>query len=113
MTRPLLDQTHLRDLFARLDPATAEGLLRRFVDEADTTVPLLGQTPPMPEFQRLAHRLAGSAATFGAQRLADLLANMADQTTGSDTLPELQAGLAETWASTRAALADARQGLAA
>lgn len=105
----LIDESQLNDLFARLDRSTADDLMRRFIGEGDTIVPLLSACPPAPDFDRLAHRLAGSAATFGALRLAGMLGEIAVGERTEGELSYIQATLPETWASTRDALEKARQ----
>ncbi len=107
--QPLIDESQLNDLFARLDRSTADDLMRRFIGEGDGIVPLLSACPPAPDFDRLAHRLAGSAATFGALRLAGLLGEIAVGERTEGALSHIQATLPETWASTRDTLEKARQ----
>lgn len=110
--RPLIARRQIADLLGRLDDATADDLIRRFIREGDEIVATLTTGPPASDPNRLCHRLAGSAATFGAQRLAALLLAMVQTPQSPDARPDLQALLAETWPATRAALASARPTLA-
>ncbi len=73
---PLIEAAHLSDLVARLKPMTAADLLRRFAAEGDETVARLLRDPLDPDARLLCHRLSGSAATFGAQRLGALLRHL-------------------------------------
>ena len=105
---PLVDAGELAGLLARLDRAVADDLLRRFMAEGDAVVPRLAAIPPPPQADRLCHRLAGSAATFGARRLAAALVDLAAAPpTGTDPA-SASAALPELWQATRAALAAAR-----
>ena len=110
--RPLIARGQISDLLGRLDDATADDLIRRFIREGDEIVAALTTGPPPPDPNRLCHRLAGSAATFGAQRLAALLLAMVHNPPADGAQPALQSLLAETWPATRAALAAARPTLA-
>ncbi len=107
-SRPLIDDQQLSDLFGRLSDATANDLLRRFILEGDQIIAALTSCPPAPDRHRLCHRLAGSASTFGAQRLSALLQMMVESQTTESAISGLQGQLTETWPATRAALADAR-----
>lgn len=66
---PVLDRAQLFELLSRLDASVGNELLRRFLIEGDRTIPRLLSCPPDPDASKLGHRLAGSAATFGAKRL--------------------------------------------
>ncbi len=105
---PLIDTGQLDDIILRLDPAIAEDLLRRFLAEGAEMVPRMLTSPPVPNLDRLCHRLAGSAATFGAQRLAALLSSMEANAGSAVAMIGLQSALAEIWPATRLALSQAR-----
>ncbi len=104
-SEPLIDARQMCDLMARLDEKTAENLLRRFIAEGDDIVQRLLGCPPDPSAESLCHQLAGSAATFGAKRLAATLAAMAATGPETVTIP-LQSSLADIWPATKAALGD-------
>ena len=97
----------IADLAARLDPARLADLLGRFVQEGDSTIARLSAGVPDAEARMLIHRLAGSAATFGAVGLGAQL-QQAEAALGADPPePDAAHGLAAQWAQTRAALAAA------
>ncbi len=101
---PLIDAAKFADLVDRLGPWTADNLLRRFVAEGDDVLPRLTGCPPAPDFDLLAHRLAGSAATFGAVGLAALLAALTERNDAEAALADLQSDLTSVWLATRATL---------
>ena len=96
---PLIDTVQFEDLLARVAPATAARLLGQFIDEGDATVAALDAGARGPEADTLRHRLAGSAATFGAARLAGRLVDR-DRAPARAASPPLR----DLWAATRAAL---------
>ena len=96
---PLIDTVQFDDLLARVAPATAARLLGQFIEEGDTAVAALHAGAHGPEADNLRHRLAGSAATFGAARLAGRLVDR-DRAPLRAPAPPLR----ELWAATRAAL---------
>jgi PAS domain S-box-containing protein len=106
---PIVDLRQLDELLARLDEGTADELLRRFIAEGDDAIPQLTACPPVKTLERMCHRLAGSAATFGAARLAAALTQMAERERTEAALAELQADLAEIWQKTRPVLENARR----
>jgi PAS domain S-box-containing protein len=106
---PILDLRQLDELFARLDDSTADELLRRFIAEGDEAIPQLTACPPVSTLDRLCHRLAGSAATFGAARLAAVLTQTAERERTESALSELQRDLDAIWQATRPALETARR----
>ncbi|PZR00391.1 MAG: hybrid sensor histidine kinase/response regulator [Cereibacter sphaeroides] len=110
---PLVDGEQLNDLLSRLDGSVAESLLRRFVAEGDDSVPRLLGCPPDPAAERLCHQLAGSAATFGARRLAATLVSLEQALRSGGPAGELQISLSELWPQTRVALAGSHPGLLA
>ncbi len=110
---PLIDERQLSDLLGRLGDRTAADLMRRFIDEGDRMVASLTSCPPPPDLERLCHRLAGSAATFGARRLAAILHTMSHSQRTEGAMSGLQGMLRETWDATRAGLSAARPALAA
>lgn len=73
---PVLDRKQLNSLLSRLDTKVANELLRRFLAEGDVTIAKLCSCPSVPDADKLCHRLAGSAATFGAKRLRAALISM-------------------------------------
>ena len=101
---PLIDYQQLQDLVARLDAPTANGLLLRFVEEGDEIVPRLLRCPPDPDARNLTHRLAGSAATFGAIRLGATLRAMETAVLADAAVIDLQSTLSFVWPATRADL---------
>lgn len=101
---PLLDPAMIEDLTYRLDPAKVADLLGRFVTEGDAAIARLSAGVPDAEARGLAHRLAGSAATFGAVELARELQRVEAALMGGGPLPGGLRGLADLWARTRAAL---------
>jgi PAS domain S-box-containing protein len=105
---PLVDRQQLDELLARLDARTADELLRRFIAEGDEAIPQLTACPPVKDLDRLCHRLSGSAATFGAHRLAAVLTKTAERERTEAALSELQADLAAIWRVTRPVLENAR-----
>jgi CheY-like chemotaxis protein len=110
--RPLIDDQQLFDLLGRLNDTTADNLLLRFMLEGEQIVGALTASPSAQDVPWLCHRLAGSASTFGAQRLASLLQAMVENQGDERALSALRSLLAEAWPATRAALADARPTLA-
>lgn len=110
-TLPILDRQQLGELLDRLDGPMANALLRRFIAEGDETIPHLTACPPAKDLDRLCHRLAGSAATFGAHRLAATLAHVSSRERTEAALSELQADLAAIWGATRPMLERARADL--
>ena len=106
---PLFQASLLTDGFAHDDAAVQE-LLELFVVEAAATVAQLASAVAardVEEVRRLAHGLAGSAATIGALQLANASERL-DESARAGRLvraKELQAELQRSFESTRAALA--------
>jgi PAS domain S-box-containing protein len=101
----LVDPALIDDLAARLDMDKLADLLRRFLDEGDSTIRRLAAGVPDAEARMLIHRLAGSAATFGATGLAMQLQRAeAALGTGMDG-PRNARTLERHWMQTRGALA--------
>ena len=106
---PLFQASLLTDGFAHDDAAVQE-LLELFVVEAAATVAQLASAVAARDVEavrRLAHGLAGSAATIGALQLADASERL-DESARAGRLArgkELQAELQRSFESTRAALA--------
>lgn len=106
---PLFEESLLTDCFAD-DAAAVRELLELFVVEAAATVAQLASAVAARDVnavRRLAHGLAGSAATIGALQLADASKRL-DESARADRLArgkELQAELQRSFESTRAALA--------
>jgi PAS domain S-box-containing protein len=96
---PLIDTVQFDDLLARVAPATAARLLGQFIEEGDATVAALRAGARGPEADNLRHRLAGSAATFGAARLAGRLVDRDRAPLRPPSPP-----LSDLWSATRAAL---------
>lgn len=110
----LVDPAPVQDLFQELGPAIAGNLLSRLIEEGDATIRAC--TPPLAPTQHtaaLAHRLAGSCATFGATALGQALiayetATLRNQT---DRATAVAADLPALWQGTRAALVAAQASL--
>lgn len=96
---PLIDTVQFDDMLSRVAPATAARLLGQFIDEGDATVAALRAGARGPEADNLRHRLAGSAATFGAARLTERLVDRDCTPVRTPSPP-----LSELWRATRAAL---------
>jgi len=107
--QPLFQASLLTDGLAGDDAAVHE-LLELFVVQAAATVDQLASAVAERDVEavrRLAHGLAGSAATIGALQLADASARL-DKSARAGRLAqgsELQADLQRSFESTRAALA--------
>ncbi len=102
----VLDPDLIDDLAARLDPARLADLLCRFQDEGDSTMARLAAGVPDDEARMLIHRLAGSAATFGATRFAKVLQQAEAALAEDPPDPEGARALAGHWSQARSALSD-------
>jgi len=97
----VLDLDHLADLRAAVGP-TFGPLLERFETETDALLIWLEGEPPIDEIRARVHKVAGSAAAFGATRFrAELVAieNAAQDGIRGDT-----SRIGSLWQDTRAAL---------
>lgn len=111
-TAPVVDLAPIKDLFGELGPQIAGRLLTRLIDEGDATIAACAPpAPPSKDTAALAHRLAGSCATFGATALGSaLIAYENAIARGQITTAEAQAaGFPALWHATRAALVQARR----
>jgi PAS domain S-box-containing protein len=104
----LVDPASLSDLAGHLQSATFIGLLRRFLAEGDAALGLLvgegsGDVTTKVAMQ-MCHRLAGSAATFGARGLAAALMALENALASDTDATVLRAAILEIWAETRAAM---------
>jgi PAS domain S-box-containing protein len=104
MSLPLIDTDHLDALLCRLERATAQNLLRRFILEGDMAISRLAQPSTDPGTITLCHQLAGSAATFGAKRLAVTLTQLEQARRAGMTTNLRSLALTQLWAETKAAL---------
>jgi HPt (histidine-containing phosphotransfer) domain-containing protein len=95
----------IEDLSERLDPAKVADLLGRFLAEGDAAVARLSAGLPDGEARVLVHRLAGSAATFGAAELTRELQRAEAALNRGGPLPVGARELSDLWGRTRAALA--------
>jgi CheY-like chemotaxis protein len=108
---PDLDTAHLERLRADLGEETAAALLSRFIAEGDATVAEISDTRSpgrsVEETRKLAHKLAGSAATFGAVALRLQLAEIQDLADAGDetAVRDRSAEIMETWQRVRPRLA--------
>jgi CheY-like chemotaxis protein len=102
-----IDPAQIDDLAKRLEPAKLADLLGRFLEECDDTIARLGAGVPDAEARLLIHRLAGSAATFGATEFAGRLQQAEAALSADPPDPEDARALAGYWVAARAALADA------
>jgi len=108
---PVLDRSRLDALRREIGRARADALLARFVDEADRTIDALvarGEGD-LPRTLAEVHKLAGSAAMFGAARLHGLLRDLdaMGKAGQADAVPPRLRELRRVWRDTRPALHDA------
>jgi signal transduction histidine kinase/CheY-like chemotaxis protein len=109
-TRPQsVDPAQIEDLAKRLEPAKLADLLGRFLDECDDTISRLGAGVPDVEARLLIHRLAGSAATFGATEFAERLQQAEAALAADPPDHEGAHALAGYWQLARDSLAEALQ----
>lgn len=107
---PPVDPAQSADLALGLGPAVMATVFARFVAETEEGLAGLRATPPQEatadDLARLAHKLAGSAAMFGASRLrAALIAvEAAAKTRDLARLPALIAATEAAWLITKPAL---------
>lgn len=103
-----LDRDTLNDLVSHLGAETLNGLLQRFVAEGDATIARIDAGAEPDEVRHLAHRLTGSASTFGALPLARHLTTL--ESLLKQGRPTIWAtyDLRASWAETRAAVQEAR-----
>lgn len=103
-----LDMPHIEELIETLGPDAFRSLLRRFVDDIEDA---LGQMQPSQggsDIAEHAHRVAGSAATFGATGLQAALIhleNTAKQGIANDIENRFES-VQQAWTKTRAAFAE-------
>jgi len=113
---PLLDAAHLDSLRADLSTETVTDLLERFVIEAEDILPGLAagdaHRQDLSEVRVVAHKLAGSAAAFGALRLRQALTEVQTHADAGESAHALAAceALPALWQDTKAALHDAMRG---
>ena len=105
---PLVDPMITTDLFAHLGDETARALMDRFIDEGDALVAQLAVPISRESARMLCHKLAGSAATFGALRLGQELRRIELALEGESEPETLLARLAPLWSETRGQIARAR-----
>lgn len=103
---PLLDRAQMADFVALLGAGQAETLIRRFLADAEAAVVRiaapLGDEAGRRAAGQLCHRLAGSAATFGALRLRQTLLWIEAALNRGAPAERLRAGLPDLWRRTRA-----------
>jgi CheY-like chemotaxis protein len=83
----LIDEETLSDLSSALSEEVFARTLRRFVDEVGTVVPELSEMIGDSELKAVgakAHKLAGSAAIVGAERMHAILRNVEDSCRAGD-----------------------------
>lgn len=106
----LIDPETYDDLAGSLGPELFADTVARFSDECETTIAQLQRADlraNLPELARVAHKLAGSAALLGAQRLHSLLKDIEligrghDEAPKPEQLSELLAALGPQWRDTR------------
>lgn len=107
----LIDTDLLAELFETLGPERGLDMLSKFMTATDAEVPgivarIKGGTTPLQDSQREVHKLAGSAAIFGAKALGAALRSMETACKAGDAaaLAAAAEGLAQIWAQSRAAL---------
>lgn len=112
----LIDADLLVEFFETLGSARGADMLSKFLDATDLEVPAIlgriqGGAAPLPELQREVHKLAGSAAIFGARALGVALRAMETACKANDAaaLAAAAAGFAPLWAQTRAGLLAVQQ----
>jgi PAS domain S-box-containing protein len=110
---PLLDVAHLDGLCTDLSAETVTDLVERFVIEAEDILPDLAagdaHRQDLSEVRALAHKLAGSAAAFGALRLRQALTEVQTNADAGEPAQVLAAceALPAIWQDTKDALHDA------
>ncbi|MDK3020151.1 hybrid sensor histidine kinase/response regulator [Pseudodonghicola flavimaris] len=105
-TDPLIDTDQLSTLWAGLGAEASAHLMQSFLAELDEAIPALAATPPdRPDLGPLAHKCAGSCATFGAVALRRALGQVELATKqGTPVAPADLAALNDLWARSRLAL---------
>ncbi|MBD3765945.1 MAG: response regulator, partial [Rhodobacterales bacterium] len=106
---PLLDRARMADFVALLGADQAQTLTRRFLADAEAAVaqiaaPLRDDDEGRRAAGKLCHRLAGSAATFGALRLRQNLLWIEAALDRGAPAKRLRADLPELWERTEAAI---------
>jgi len=115
---PLLRASSVEDLKTALGAARLSGLMQRFLEEGERTVPqsatLLAQGKAS-EAQAALHALAGVAATFGALALQARLSQMESDLKRGDLQAAIaaQGDLGDLWQASRAAISEQLAALAA
>jgi len=107
----LIDADLLTELFETLGAARGADMLLKFLTATDADLPgiaarISAGTQPLTDTQREVHKLAGSAAIFGAKALNAALRDMEAACKAGDTaalVPAAQ-GLTSLWVQSRAAL---------
>jgi HPt (histidine-containing phosphotransfer) domain-containing protein len=104
----LVDPASLSDLAGHLQSAALISLVRRFLAEGEAALGLLvgegSGDVTTREAMQACHRLAGSAATFGARGLAAALMALENALASDTDTTVLRAALPEIWSGTRAAM---------
>ncbi|MCF1709076.1 ATP-binding protein [Tabrizicola sp. J26] len=106
-----LDRETLTDLVSHLGAETLDGLLIRFVAEGDATIARIDAGAEADQVRRLAHRLSGSASTFGAHQLARHLAKLETLLKQGRPTIWMKDDLRASWAETRVAVQAARSAI--
>lgn len=106
---PLLDSEAIDQMLRHLGPVTAQGLIRRLIEDGDRILAELAMLSPKTERDEIAalcHRLSGSSGTFGTRALRHVLAE-AETAIKSDDAPTLEDALRSVpsiWRDTRTLL---------
>ena len=104
---PLLDSKLLTGLASNLPPQALEKLLRRGLDGADQSCGRLHAARHHPAMlAQEAHRLRGTAGSFGLARVAALAGAIKDRLRRQDDVANLLVDLATTLAASRLAMAN-------
>ncbi|MFN7223653.1 MAG: ATP-binding protein [Paracoccaceae bacterium] len=106
-TACVLDTALLADLNDHLGSSMVATLIRKMLDDGDTTIASITSDPePKDTTARAAHQFAGLCATFGAVRLREALTRLEWSITHADgdEARRLVAGLGSLWQETRQAM---------
>lgn len=103
-----VSETHFRSLVDTLGPEMAQNVLDRFAAEVDQTLAQFEdlQGRHLADVAKIAHKVAGSAATLGATALREglIAVENAARTEGRDEVAEAVSALPAIWAETQRGL---------
>lgn len=111
VTATVLDFSQLNGMRDSLPPAAFEALLSRFIREGDALADQLGSFDPaetdFEDLSKLCHKIAGSAAVFGAGKYRENLQNLEQAALHEpDFIRDILPDLLESWSKTRVSLCD-------